>query len=320
MAADGKIGGAFFTLSVNSGEFDTQMKQAATSAKVATDQVDDGVVKTINSFKKLGLQVVSAIGVFATLYATGQQIRKMFADMTAENEAFIKSFQGGAPEARLAAIAKELEVLQNAMSGGVGGTLDALFEGMTPTQVRARVEALERERTAVQLIADGRRAEAEEKAADAKYKKDLAAWVASENKKKDLAKQLGDELDQARLDASGSEFERIRLEANIAVGKAREKFAEYEGESFGKLIDAISEKRERRLREVNDKLFDEQMKAEKALADERMKLEMSNIRRLEDYRRSISQGFGVGDVASSDLSALVDAMKQVTANQISSRD
>jgi hypothetical protein len=50
------------------------------------------------------------------------------------------------------------------------------------------------------------------------------------------------------------------------------------------------------------------------------KMRMDNIRRLEDYRRSLTQGFGVGDVASSDLSALVDAMKQVTSNQISSRD
>jgi hypothetical protein len=320
MAGDGKIGGAFFTLSVNSGEFDTQMKQAATSAKSASDQVEGSVLKQVSSFRTLFSQVAGGVATFAAFFAAGQRIGKMFAELTAANEEFIKSIQGGAPEARLAAIAKEMEGLQNAMAGGVGGTLDALWGGMTPAQVRARVEALERERTAVQLIADGRRAEAEDKAADAKYKKELAAWVANENKKKELARQLGDELDQLRLDSAGSEFERIRTEADIAIGKAREKFGDYEGDSFGKLIDAIAERRERRLREANAKIFDEQMKAEKELADERLKLEMSNIRRLEDYRRSLTQGFGVGDVASSDLSALVDAMKQVTANQISSRD
>jgi hypothetical protein len=318
MAADGKIGGAYFTLSVNSGEFDTQMKRAATSAKSASEQVEGSVLKQVGAFRTLFSQVAGGITTFAAFFAAGQRLGRMFSDLTDENEAFIKSFQGGAPEARLAAIAKEMESLQNAMTGN---DLDSLLvQGQTMSQVRARVEALERERTAVQLIADGRRAEAEEKAADAKYKKELAAWVANENKKKELARQLGDELDQLRLDSAGSEFERIRTEADIAIGKAREKFGEYEGESFGKLIDAIAERRERRLREANAKIFDEQMKAEKELADERLKLEMSNIRRLEDYRRSLSQGFGVGDVASSDLSALVDAMKQITANQISSRD
>jgi hypothetical protein len=253
---------------------------------------------------------------------------RVFYDANKEAHEFANTLKGPVGDQLSAVQAKIQELQKMANEGGAFSFYDeamAVKSGRSGSaDVRKELAVLREEERRLSEMSDRERADAEYKIAKEKYDKDMDLWRAAQDKKDAIAKARFDEITQLQVEAAGSEFERIRMEADVAMSAARDKYGADGGAGYDQLIRLIIEKRDRLLGEANDKsvrkMEDDRIASEKRIADAALKFQMDGVRRLEDYRRSIAQGFGVGDVASSDISALVDAMKQVTSNQISSRD
>lgn len=320
--ADGSIGGAYFTLSVNTDDFKAQMGQAKSTAKSTADDVEQSTLQQVGAFKRLFGQVAGGIGTFAAFFAMGQKIGKMLRDNADLTEEWLKSIQSGAPEERLRAIAKELEDLQNASQGGLGNDIDNLIQGRSTARVRAKLEALQRERDALSIAAEKRQAEREK--ADAKKAAEEKARI--QKAYDDETKQMEEDLLALRRAGADEETQhlykaqdlnaRLYDETDERRRAALEEMIELERGLAKKAADERLQKRIDEERSVAKARADE----DKRLASERLRLEMDNVRRLEDYRRSIAQGFGVGDVATGDLGAIRRGIENLAASQITSRD
>lgn len=312
MAIDGKIGGAHFELSVSSAKFAEGLNAAKSSAASASTQISGSMQAAGNAaeaagdrFKTTGERITEATGPFKDAAQVLGRITGIIGLATLALTPFIRAFQEVSREAAEAAAAtakvgKELNELASTrdIKSRYGDTPEALFQLETQAAKRAydnRVNELQKAKVREKEIYDKAFAEYEAQFEEAKRRQ-------QQRENAEANRQREREADRVRA----------AKEADDEIARQRAKEEETGAELYRDNIDDF-------IRTIQQ-LEKEQIASRKRVADAALKAEMDNIRRLEDYRRSITQGFGVGDVASSDLSALVDAMKQVTANQISSRD
>lgn len=338
--AENRLGGAWFELSVKDKNLvaglvraEQQAKESATninaslkgvganfsdvgdSSKKMGSDVEQSALQQVSAFRRLFSQVAGGIAVFGSFLAIGERIGRMLVSNAESTEAWFQSFQSRSAEDRLSSIGEELKKLQNANDGGIGGAVEALFMGMSPAQVREKIKALEDEREALSIVAAGRRAQREDEEIQRKYEKDLAAWQANEQKKASLSMAAAEQLLSLRLSLETDGLKKIQMETDAALERAERQFDSLGSDRIKQLQDAILADQERKTKEYNDRIEKDRIDSEKRIADKKLQMELDNIRRAEDYRRSISQGFGVGDVTTSDTTALRQAIETLAASQ-----
>lgn len=314
--ASSKIGGAFFELSVNNAGFAAGMATAKATAAKGSAEIGESIDKNVTA---------------STLKADNsiRQVASSWLSMAT----FIGSISIGIATAidKMVNKTRDARDATDNLTAGIRRVRDELVslaqsESMTSTQkafkaaadkLQAAIEASSREasKDITSLSSTVGRAWLQGPLAPfAEYitnpDKVVADQMAAANNAGKLLARVRKELNEKeakeKADAEIAELFRVeqaRMELNRKLAEQMRKDAEDEFQEF---IKRDLDRQENDRRAAKERIDEENRLS---------RLRMANMMREEDYRRSITQGFGVGDVATSDTTALRQAIETLAASQ-----
>jgi hypothetical protein len=361
--ADGKVGGAYFELSVNSAGFATEMNKAEATATKSAGMMASGFAATGAA---IGATAVAAFAigraireVYDTWVDRNNHVQRQLDDLSraADNLAKKMLFEArGASDdplvKRLTAIRQAAQRAVEELSEKYDKELNSndrwyrLVMGDAPTAAEAEARfkgtvaainaganaAIKSETEKAEAKAEqGRKAKAEkerqerEKEAEetvrreARIASEIAqakARVATDPKDKANLQYSADAADLAdRWIAARNEEERKGINALIELRKQGrdEEIKRIEAGERAKMDrEAARAKADAdRERERQEK---EEIASRKRINEADLKMQLDNLRRLEDARRAQTQGFGVGDASGATLADVVNTLRSIEGN------